>query len=79
MEGSGRFRLRSCGFDIEACDDGAVDGADVEAPGTVRLLATLEEDEVSVDLKALIWFSRNFEDCDIFGLVCEDMKELNCY
>lgn len=54
MEGSGRFRLRSCVLDIEACDDGAVDCADVEVPVTVRLLATLEEDEVSVDLNALI-------------------------
>lgn len=54
MEGSGRFRFSSCVFDAVACDEDAVDGAGVEAPLTVRLLATLDEDEVSVDLNALI-------------------------
>ena len=54
MEGSGRFRLRSFFCDAEACDEGAEGGVSVEGPATVRFLATLEEDEVRVDLNELI-------------------------
>ena len=52
--GSGRFRLRSCFKVTEVCDEGAGGGIDLEEPVTVRLLATLVDEEVSVDLNALI-------------------------
>lgn len=56
---SGRFLFSSCLLEVASCEAGAVGGG-VEAGGAAlgRLLEILEDEEVRLDLKALIWFSR---------------------
>ena len=53
VDGSGRFRLRSCLLGMEACE-GAGEGVETEGVATVRLLESLEEDEARLLLKAVI-------------------------
>lgn len=54
---STRLRLRSFLTIVEACD-GAGDGVELAKVAVVRLFEIILEDEVRLDLKALIWLSR---------------------
>ena len=54
---SGRLRLRSFLAEAEAWE-GAGEGVDVVGAAAVRLLESLVDDEVRLDLKAFIWLSR---------------------
>lgn len=54
---SGRLRFRSLLPEAETWE-GAGEGVDVLGAAAVRLLESLVDDEVRLDLKALIWLSR---------------------
>ena len=54
---STRLRLRSFLTVVEVCDS-AGDGVEFAGAAAVRLFESLLDDEVRLDLKALIWLSR---------------------